>query len=89
MCEFKYCRGTGTCFLSKTSPCAGFKSKDDETQKRGRVNSVRVSYPGFLDHGELMDMLDMADQPPMSGTEEKRSLFGKAPRFLRKTAEAV
>ena len=89
MCEFKYCRGTGTCFLSKTSPCAGFRGKDDETQKKDRVNSVRVSYAGFLDHGELIDILEMADQTKMPEPEEKRGLFGKAPRFLRKTQEAV
>ena len=89
MCEFKYCRGTGSCFLSKTSPCAGFKSETEapKSEVKSRPRSVRVSYAGFLDHEELIDILDMADEPkpePRSG----RGFFRRAPRFLRKAQPA-
>jgi hypothetical protein len=89
MCEFKYCRGTGNCFLSKTSPCADLKSKEDETQNEDRVNSVRVSYPGFLNPNELFDILDLADEASMATPKRKRGAFGPAPRFLGKAQEAV
>ena len=55
MCEFKFCRGSGTCFLSKTSPCAGFeKSKP----AKDRPRSIRMRYEGFLDQDELLAVLE-------------------------------
>ena len=82
MCEFKYCRGTGTCFLSKTSPCSGFNSEAPEARPQSRPRSVRVSYAGFLDHDELVDILEMADEPRVE-QPAPRGLFGRAPRFLQ------
>ena len=85
MCEFKYCQGTGKCFLSKTSPCAGFEADNDNAPKKERPRSVRMSYPGFLDHEELMDVLDAA---PAAEDNRLSGIVGAAPRFLRR-AHAV
>ena len=91
MCEFKYCRGTGKCFLSKTSPCSGFDKKSDapKPEKKSRPRSVRTSYAGFLDHDELIDILEMADDPKPAEPRRARGLFARAPRFLRKAQSAV
>ena len=90
MCEFKYCRGTGTCFLSKTSPCAGFKPEAEapKTETKSRPRSVRVSYAGFLDHEELIDILEMAEEPKVE-QRPTRGFFRRAPRFLRKAKPVV
>lgn len=86
MCEFKYCRGTGTCFLSKTSPCAGFEAETNSTiEKKERPRSVRMSYPGFLDHEELLDVLEAA---PDAEASRLGSLASAAPRFLRRAQAA-
>ena len=87
MCEFKYCRGTGTCFLSKTSPCSGFAAETGETApKKDRPRSVRMSYAGFLDHEELMDVLEAED--PVEEKSGFGSFVSAAPRFLRRAQEA-
>ena len=83
MCEFKYCKGTGSCFLSKTSPCAGKTvSKAPAEPVRGR--SVRTSYAGFLDHNELTDILEMAEPVEHPSTKRLSDLVGSAPAFLRR-----
>ena len=88
MCEFKYCCGTGKCFLGEASPCSVRKVVDEsKPMRRGRVRSVRTSYPGFLDYEELMDVLDLADAVKENGQFE--SWFGAAPRFLRQAREAM
>lgn len=85
MCEFKYCQGTGKCFLSATSPCAGFEAQNDNTRQQSRPRSVRMSYPGFLDHQELLDVLEAA---PQADSGRMGGIVGAAPRFLRRAHAA-
>ncbi len=85
MCEFKYCQGTGKCFLSKTSPCAGFQAEIDDIQKKERPRSVRMSYQGFLDHEELLDVLEAA---PEEDNSRLGGIVSAAPRFLRRAHAA-
>ena len=58
MCEFKFCRGSSTCFLSKTSPCTGFEASQP---RRDRPRSIRMRYEGFLDQDELLAVLEPAN----------------------------
>lgn len=93
MCEFKYCRGSGICFLSKTSPCAGFEGAKPA---KDRPRSIRMRYEGFLDQDELLAVLEPANT--MVRDDERHETIGKlveedeayrkskvqaAPRFLR------
>ena len=87
MCEFKFCRGSGTCFLSKTSPCAGFEAS---RSTRDRPRSIRMRYEGFLDQDALLDALEPANEPEQASdpvvenTSSKLESFVRAaPRFLR------
>ena len=87
MCEFKFCRGSGTCFLSKTSPCAGFEASQP---KRDRPRSIRMRYEGFLDQDALLAVLEPANdtaqvrEPVAENASGKLGSFVRAaPRFLR------
>lgn len=93
MCEFKYCQGSGICFLSKTSPCAGFEKTKPA---KDRPRSIRMRYEGFLDQDELLAVLEPANAKVQD--EERHETIGRlvredeyyrkskvkaAPRFLR------
>ena len=88
MCEFKYCRGSGTCFLSKTSPCPGFEAAnapEDATRPKSRVRTMGLRYEGFLDHDELMNVLDMDPVEKIAEPSSKLSdVMSAAPRFIRR-----
>ncbi len=90
MCEFKYCRGTGTCFLSKTSPCTGFEAS---SPSKDRPRSIRMRYDGFLDQDTLLDVLEpsTARNNNIKPAEEKPSglsgIVAAAPRFLRRKSD--
>ncbi|NNE80487.1 MAG: hypothetical protein HKN18_09465 [Silicimonas sp.] len=60
MCEFKYCRGSGACFLNGSSPCP---SRADSCQLGGQttraVRSLGLRYDGFLDRDDLIAALDL------------------------------
>ena len=89
MCEFKYCRGTGSCFLSKTSPCPGFAAANDTKTKserpQSRARSVGLRYEGFLDHDELMGVLEMDDGAETPTPPSRISdVMSAAPRFFRR-----
>lgn len=92
MCKFKYCRGTGTCFLSKTSPCAGFVSSSNS---KGRPRSIRMRYEGFLDQDMLLDVLEHSDaqdhakDKPVENPKGLSGLVSAAPRFLRRKTDKI
>ena len=88
MCEFKYCRGSGTCFLSKTSPCPGFDAANDKPKQKSRptsrVRTAGLRYEGFLDHDELMGVLEMGDGPKAPTHNRLADVMSAAPRFFRR-----
>ena len=89
MCEFKYCRGTGTCFLSKTSPCPGFEAANapeaEAPRAKSRTRSVGLRYEGFLDHDELMTVLEMEPvEKPAEPPKKLADVMSAAPRFIRR-----
>ena len=64
MCEFKYCRVKGMCFLRKSSPCP---ARANNSQPPGlamrTVQSLRLKYDGFLDLDALIAVLEMGHTP--------------------------
>lgn len=89
MCEFKFCRGSGTCFLNKTSPCVGFDT-GGKVRTKNRSQSIRLRYDGFLDQDTLLDVLETpapAESFVTASAGGLSKLVTSAPRFLsRKNA---
>lgn len=64
MCEFKFCRGRGACFLSQSSPCPGKCpgiSADGAASEAAR--RIGLKYEGFLDRDFVIEALGL-DQSP-------------------------
>ena len=67
MCEFKYCKSKGKCFLADVSPCPGMRNKKNDTpllqSKHSVMRSLNMSYDGFLEPDPLIDALADAEVP--------------------------
>lgn len=65
MCEFKFCRGAGACFLKDVSPCPG-KCATASRPGRVRVTSrdLGLRYDGFLDRDFVIEALGFDDPAP-------------------------
>lgn len=64
MCEFKFCKSKGKCFLADVSPCPGMKnanSKLGQQPKHSFMRSLNLSYDGFLEPDPLIDALAEAE----------------------------
>lgn len=61
MCEFKYCRVKGVCFLRESSPCPD-RAKNSQPQGLAMrtVRSLGLKYDGFLDLDALIAALEMS-----------------------------
>ena len=57
MCEFKFCRGSGACFLSETSPCPGKCPNARPGHAAEAADRAGLSYKGFLDRDFVLAAL--------------------------------
>ena len=57
MCEFKFCRGSGACFLSETSPCPGKCPNARPGPVAEAADRAGLSYKGFLDRDFVLAAL--------------------------------
>ena len=71
MCEFKFCRSSGACFLNETSPCPGKCPGSRSGRAAEAAARVGLSYKGFLDRDFVLAALGDEGVP---GVETVRSL---------------
>ena len=60
MCTFKFCKQSGKCFLSKSSPCPKPLQVVDSNRRLKKANTPaqrsQLRYNGFLDRGFIDDL---------------------------------